>query len=346
MLRQVWLYGRILIGVALGVGVAFIIVREVQWTELLNQLAAFNWFLMIPVMGVVVASNTVRALRWRMLFHGRAPTATLLFFVENTGQGLNNLSPIRVVAEPIQFGYIALREGYERGAVLASIVLGRVSDLAITLGSLALGFAIFAPEGAGYLSVIILVLVGILVSVAVLSLFTHRITWFERFPVVRTYSAAWQELIAQPGKLASVMGVTLATWMTLGLAAYLVALSKGLEPNNSQNPVEIYVIIYVVVLGTMTLGAVLPGLPSAIGPFEAAAVAFLGFYGVDKEVALAFGLIIHAAFFIPPIIIALGTLIMFGPPWSTTHRVRRLRRERREARRSSAARRVAQEGDL
>ncbi len=346
MLRQFWLYGRILIGIALGVGVAYIIVREVHWGELLEQLSAFNWLVMIPVMGVVVASNTIRAVRWRMLYHGRAPTATLLFFVENTGQGLNNLSPIRVVAEPIQFGYLALREGYERGAVLASIVLGRVSDLAITLGSLAIGFAIFAPEGAQFLSIVILALVGVLVTVAVLSLYTHKITWFDRFPVVRTYSAAWKELIAQPGKLASVMGVTLATWMTLGLAAYLVALSNGLEPNNSENPVEIYVIIYVVVLGTMTLGSILPGLPSGIGPFEAAAVAFLGFYGVDKEVALAFGLIIHAAFFIPPIIIAIGTLITFGPPWSTQHRVRRLRRERREARGASAARRVAQEGDL
>lgn len=346
MLRQVWLYGRILIGVALGVGVAYIIVREVQWADLLEQLAEFNWLLMIPVMGVVVVSNAIRAFRWKKLFHGRAPTATLLFFVENTGQGLNNLAPIRVVAEPIQFGYIALREGYDRGGVLASIVLGRVSDLAITLGSLAVGFAVFAPEGAGYLSIIILVLVGILVAVAVLSLYTHKITWFDRFPIVRTYSAAWQELIAQPRKLASVMGMTLATWMTLGLAAYIVAFSNGLEPNNSQNVVEVYVIIYVVVLGTMTLGSVLPGLPSGIGPFEAAAVAFLGFYGVDKEAALAFGLIIHAAFFIPPIIIAIGTLIVFGPPWSTRHRVRRLRRERREARRASAARRAAQEGGL
>ena len=179
-----------------------------------------------------------------------------------------------------------------------------------------------------------------------LSLYTHKITWFDRFPVVRTYSRRGQELIRTAGELGLSMGVTLATWMTLGLAAYLVALSNGIEPNNSQNEIEVYVIIYVVVLGTMTLGSILPGLPSGIGPFEAAAVAFLGFYGVDKEVALAFGLIIHVAFFVPPTVIAIGTLIMFGPPWSTRHRVRRLRRERREARGSSAARRATQEGDL
>ena len=344
MASHVWLYGRILIGIALGVGVAYFIVREVRWAELLENLAEFNWYLMIPVMAIVVVSNAIRAVRWRMLFHGRAPNTRLLFFVENTGQGINNLAPIRVIAEPIQFGYIALREGYDRGSVLASIVLGRVSDLAVTLGSLAIGFTIFAPEGAGYLRIIILVLVGILVTIAALSLYTHKITWFDRFPIVRTYSAAWRELIAQPKKLISVMAVTLATWMTLGLAAYLVAFSKELAPNNSDNILEVYVIVYVVVLGTMTLGSVLPGLPSGIGPFEAAAVAFLGFYGVDKEAALAFALIIHVGFFVPPIIIAIGTLITFGPPWSTRHRLRRLRRERREARRASAARRAVREG--
>ncbi len=142
------------------------------------------------------------------------------------------------------------------------------------------------------------------------------------------------------------MGVTLATWLTLGLAAFVVALDKDLSPTGYGHPLQLFVIIYVVVLGTMTLGSVLPGLPSGIGPFEAAAVAFLGFYGVGKEAALAFGLIIHMGFFIPPIIIAIGTLIVFGPPWSTRHRVRRLRRERREARRASAARREAQEGGL
>ena len=346
MLRQLWLYGRILIGVALGVGVAYIIVREVHWAELLDQLSQFNWYLMIPVFAIVVASNAIRAVRWKMLFHGRAPSATLLFFVENTGQGLNNLAPIRVVAEPIQFGYIALREGYDRGAVLASIILGRVSDLAITLGSLALGFAIFKPDGAAYLQWVILTLVAIVVAIAVVSLYTHRITFFERFSLVRTYSAAWQELVGQPRKLFSVMGVTLATWLTLGLAAFVVALDKDLSPTGYGHPLQLFVIIYVVVLGTMTLGSVLPGLPSGIGPFEAAAVAFLGFYGVGKEAALAFGLIIHMGFFIPPILIAIGTLIVFGPPWSTRHRVRRLRRERREARRASAARMEAQEGGL
>ena len=210
--------------------------------------------------------------------------------------------------------------------------------------SLAIGFAIFVPQQAGlYLSVIILILMGVLIAIAVLSLYTHKITYFDRFSIFRTYSAAWQELIAQPKKLASVMGVTLATWLTLGLAAFVVALSKGLQPTGYEGYWQIFIIIYVVVLGTMTLGSILPGLPSGIGPFEAAAVAFLGFYGVDKEVALAFALIIHVGFFVPPIVIAIGTLIMFGPPWSTRDRVRRLRRERREMRRASGSRTEAPE---
>ena len=70
MLRQLWPYGRILIGILLGVGIAYIIVREVDWADLLSHLAAFNWYLMLPVFGIVIASNAIRAVRWRMLFHG------------------------------------------------------------------------------------------------------------------------------------------------------------------------------------------------------------------------------------------------------------------------------------
>ncbi len=346
MLRQIWLYGRILVGVAFGVGVAYFIVRGVDWPELLNQLSQFNWVLMAPVFGVVVASNAVRAYRWHMLFHREAPRPTFLFFVENTGQGLNNLAPIRVVAEPIQFGYVSLREGYDRGVVLASIILGRMTDLVVTLGSLAIGFAIFRAEGAAYLRWVILPLIGLVLIVAAISLYTHKITFFDRFPIFRTYSAAWQDLVGQPRRLISVLAVTLTQWLILGFAAFIVAVDQGIRLAGYTNDWQLFGVIYVVVIGTMTLGAVLPGLPSGIGPFEAAAVAFLGFYGVPKESALAFGLIIHMGLFIPPIVIAIGTLIIFGPPWSTRHRMRRLRRERRAARQAAAARSAAQEEEI
>ena len=345
-IRQLWLWGRIVAGIGLGIGIFWYVIQGVDFGALASQLAKFNWALMIPVFALVVMSAVVRAYRWRLLFHGGAPSLSLLFFVENTGLGLNSVAPIRVIAEPIQFGYLALREGYDRGVVLASIILGRVSDLAVTLGCIAIGFAIFPPHGAEILTWIVLGLTAVVIFVAVGSLFTHRFAWFDQFPIVRTYTAAWRELVGQPKKLALVGGVTLAQWLLLGAAAFLVFNNKGVDIAGNSQLWQTFGVIYVVMLGTMTLGSLIPGLPSGIGPFEAAAVAFLGFYGVAKEPALAFGLLIHLGFFVPPIVIAVITLIMFGPPWSTRHRVRRIRRERREARRAAAANREAQRAGL
>ena len=72
--------------------------------------------------------------------------------------------------------------------------------------------------------------------------------------------------------------------------------------------------ILVVTLATMTLGVTLPGLPSGIGPFEFAATLLLSLYGIQREPALAFGLIVHVTFLLPPILIAVATLSMSGPP--------------------------------
>ena len=345
-IRQIWLWGRVVAGIGLGAGIFWYVIQGVDFADLASQLASFNWALMIPVFALVVLSALVRAYRWRLLFHGGAPSLSLLFFVENTGVGLNSVAPIRVIAEPIQFGYIALREGYDRGVVLASIILGRVSDLVVTLGSIGIGFAIFPPHGAEILTWFVLALTGFVVFVAVASLFTHRFAWVDQFPIVRTYTAAWRELVGQPKKLALVVTVSLAQWLLLGAAAFLVFNNKGVDIAGNAQLWQTFGVIYVVMLGTMTLGSLIPGLPSGLGPFEAAAVAFLGFYGVAKEPALAFGLLIHLGFFLPPIVIAIITLIMFGPPWSTRHRVRRIRRERREARRAAAASRAAQIEEL
>ena len=341
-IRQLWLWARITAGIGLGVGIFWFVIQDVDFGALASHLAQFNWALMIPVFALVVLSAIVRAYRWRLLFHGAAPTVSLLFFVENAGVGLNSVAPIRVIAEPIQFGYLALREGYDRGVVLASIILGRVSDLVVTLGSIAIGFALFPPHGAEILTWIVLLLVAFVIFVAVGSLFTHRFAWVDQFPLVRTYTAAWRELVRQPKKLALVLGVTLAQWLILGVAAFLVFNNKDVDIAGNSQLWQTFGVIYVVMLGTMTLGSLIPGLPSGIGPFEAAAVAFLGFYGVAKEPALAFGLLIHLGFFVPPIVIAIITLIRFGPPWSTRHRVRRIRRERREARREASASRATQ----
>ena len=52
-----------------------------------------------------------------------------------------------------------------------------------------------------------------------------------------------------------------------------------------------------------------------------AATFFLPFYGVGETDPLAFGLVLHGTFLLPPIAIAVATLLIVGGPWPSRREV-------------------------
>ena len=255
---------RVLIGFSLGILLIWWLVRDIDARQFIDHLTGFSWILLIPVFVLVIASAVIRAARWRLLFHDRPPSVGRLFFVENTGIGINSVAPVRVLAEPVQFSYLAIRDGHDRGSVLASIVLSRVIDLMVTLSIIALGFLIFPPTGQ--LRAAVWGTMGALAlgaaAVVVFSLSTHRWGWLRTRPLVVTYGNAWRRLVAQPRRVVQVLLVTVVQWTLLGAAALIIARQVGINLH--------FPVILILTLATMTLGMVLPGLPSGIGPRKCA----------------------------------------------------------------------------
>ena len=60
------------------------------------------------------------------------------------------------------------------------------------------------------------------------------------------------------------------------------------------------------------LGMAMPSSPGAVGVFEAAVIFGLGLFGVDKELALAIGLLIHMMQYIPTTVAGLMVLLKSG----------------------------------
>jgi uncharacterized membrane protein YbhN (UPF0104 family) len=312
--KQLSLIVRIALGVGFGVALLWWLLRDIDAQELVRHLLDFSWERLVPILGLVLLSGVVRAYRWRLLFHDRAPSVSRLFLVEHTGIGVNSLAPVRVLAEPIQFGYLAIRDGYERGSVLASLVLGRVVDTFVTLGTIAVGAVFFPPSAPLRQFAWGALVLGIAVAIAVslFSLSMHRWRWLHRWHWLTTYGHAWRRLTARPRRMALIVAVTSLQWACVGLAAWLIARDVGIGLP--------FPAVYIVALGVMTLGFTLPGLPSGLGPFEFSATVLLALYGVSREMALAFGIIFHAVVLLPPVAIALLTLTVYGPPWATLRR--------------------------
>ncbi len=265
------------------------------------------------VLALMVAAAAVRAYRWSLLLPPGTLSVGRLFLVENTGIAFNSVSPVRVLAEPVQLAYLTLRFQCDVGTGLASLVLVRVIDLLVTLTLIVLGFMLIRPTTAVPRSVWsgIGMLFFAAVIVISISLLSGRTPWANRLRFVRPYTEAWHTLARQPRRFVWIIAVTAAFWFVKGGAAFVIA--RGLEIDFS------LALSLVLMLAVTTLGLTLPGLPSGLGPFEFAATLFLPLYGIVRIDALAFGLVLHAAFLLPPIVIAVATIITVGLPWPSRH---------------------------
>ena len=297
------------VGAAIGVALLWWAWRVVDGETLLLELREFPWHLLAPVLSILLLRAAVRAYRWRLLFFNDPPGLARLFFVETTGIGVNSIAPVRVLAEPVQFAYLTIRDGHDRGTVLATLIQVRVIDLIVTLSSIVVGFAVYAPSIQVPWEVWggILILAIVAVAVVVASFWLPAMHRLQRWSFITTYASAWRQVAMRPRRLAAILALTLAHLGLLGVAAWVIARGMGIE-------LELP-LMFMLVLAIFTTGLTLPGLPSGLGPIEAASVFFLSLYGVAEEPALAFGIVIHGAFMLPPIVIAVGTIAVTGLPW-------------------------------
>ena len=86
----------------------------------------------------------------------------------------------------------------------------------------------------------------------------------------------------------------------LGPAGWLLARETGIE-------ISLYLVL-VVVIGAIFFSTAVPGLPGAIGTFEFAAVSLLDLWGVPKEPALTFAIVLHLVLWLVPVSFTLVVL--------------------------------------
>ena len=100
---------RFLLGGAISLLLGWLSVRGIDWDLVVAQFQEFPVAWAVLSMIVVVVANILRACRWQALFVSQRLPLMRLFVVQNAGIGLNNLVPIRVVSEGVQFALLTLR---------------------------------------------------------------------------------------------------------------------------------------------------------------------------------------------------------------------------------------------
>lgn len=284
--------------------------RSVDLPELGRQLAATNWFWVVPAVAVAPLGLWARARRWRYLFPP-SPEPPGLVAANMIGYMANNVLPLRagefvriyVVARRIA----AQREGSVTGGLWlagATIVVERILDsltLVLILGVLIL--LIPVPPALEYAAAVVLVVdLAAATALATLALapdFSRRLLsrLTRRRPALQHRAERALALILRglegirvPAHRLPLLAWTVVAWCLPAAGAW--ALLRAMH-------LPLPVIAGWTVMTFVGFGISIPSAPGYVGVWHAATVLALSIFGVGQATALGYALLYHASQFVP-----------------------------------------------
>lgn len=257
-------------------------------------------------LGMVGLDMACVGLRLRWISGGRASFAGA-FNAGMLGLGLNNVVPAKL-GELAKAAALRRDAGVPLGQALGMVFWERFADLHALIVMALFAAAFHGKRLAA--APLAAVVAGLWVGLAVLRLWpglARRMVGLLHFDRLKAFAADVLDHLAERrgARFFAVLAVaTAATW-SLYCAQYFLVLwwGAGLDLSFGQ-------VLSVFVFGA--LGLAVPSSPGGVGVYEAVMVAVLTGLGVDKEQALAAGLVYHAVYYFPVTAYALGLLARSG----------------------------------
>ncbi len=300
-----------LVGIPIGLFFLWLAVRNADLDAVWDSLREADARLVALAIGAFAFVYAFQSARWRRI--AATPQVGFPRFYEMTvsGVAVNNVLPGRI-GDFLRARWLGLDAGMAGGKAFGTVVLDRAFDLVVLVGLLVVGIA--AVASSGWLVELAAAGVVVLLGFAGVLLFSRK--YIERRDrdrrergFVRRLVRDTVERLAEPfGRrhLLVWLGLSLGAWATWAVAALLVA--RALD-------VELSLTEALFVTAVLNLGSAVPSSPGYVGTYEWLGVASLGLLGVDDEPALAFTLLVHAAWYVPTTLfgaIALGTRAVTG----------------------------------
>jgi uncharacterized protein (TIRG00374 family) len=306
------------VGVPIGLFFLWLALRDADFDAVrrsLQEADAGLVALAIAAFGVVYAFQSAR---WRKI--ASTPGVRLARFYEMTvsGVAVNNVLPGRI-GDLLRARWLGLSARIPAGRAFGTVILDRVCDFVVLVALLVVGIAAVASSewlvrlAAGSLLVLVAFGVALLFARTYIG---RRERGRRSRGLVRRLVRDTVEVLAEPlGRRRPVvwLGLSLVAWVTWAVAADLVARSLG---------IDLSITDALFVTAVLNLGSAVPSSPGYVGTYEWLGVASLGLLDVPHEQALAFTILLHAAWYVPTTIAGGVALSVRG--------VRQLRRSRAE----------------
>lgn len=297
------------IGLAVAGLAMWAILRGLDWQAVKRALseADYRWVALgiCAILGTVVA----RVWRWQTLLYRDAVTFPVVLMGILVGQVVNTAVPMMRSGDVARTLWISRRKTLGISQIAGSIVLEKVWDL-MMLGAfgVALLMAIPLPQwftqstwgmvlalGAG----LVVLYLGLHWQEPLLGLIAKVL---QRFP-----GRVGQFLMPQLGELVTALDAirhpgasiraglwSMAYWLFGVIANWAVMQAFGVG--------ELWPATFLMV--TLMLGGAAVPTPARIGVFEGICVVSLGLFGIERDLALAIGFVLHVVVLGPPLVLA------------------------------------------
>jgi len=301
---------QILAGIAISALALYIVLRDVEWDEVLNRIEEANDWLLALAVAMMLATMVIRAVRWRIVLRVAVHLRLWhLYGSLNVMYFLNNLLPLQV-GDLARAYLLSELDHLSMTRTLSTQVVERVLDV-LTLLAILLVLALFidVPASVRAPSIALAAIFGTIAAtlLVVASRRERALSITDRLlgiapapsrPKLRAMAASAVDglsALSDRGTFAVLLGYTLVLWLSVGLVVYVCILAFDL-------PLGYGPALFLVV--ATTFGFFVPSTPGSFGVYHAIVIAVLtNIFDIDRNAAVSFALIVHLVFYLPPMVI-------------------------------------------
>ncbi|MCJ7680809.1 MAG: flippase-like domain-containing protein [Candidatus Aminicenantes bacterium] len=301
---------RIILGLAVTVLALWLTFKDISWPLLWDSLRRINlWW---TALALVVPLATVYALgiRWRILLDSDTPLSLgKLFQLNIISQFANIIMPARL-GDVLRI-YLGSRQfGLSAAHVTGTVVIEKGMDFIVFVAFWAVVPPLLAVRegirGTGIAVVLCLAVLAVIVLLAWKREFILRMgrvfsrilpgRFRDRFNDLLERSIQPFALFKDSRKVLVLVLLTFVFVLGMVFTNHILFLALGL-------PLSFGAAL--VVLLALQVANLPPSTPGKVGIFQYAVILALSWFGVEKDVALAYGLVLHVVAFLPKIILGL-----------------------------------------
>lgn len=303
---------RVWIGFAVSIVFLYFAFRGQDVEAIREALRRANYWYLIPALALYFIGVYLRSYRWAYVLRAvRSMSARELFPVVVIGYMANNVLPLRA-GELVRSYVLSTRTGIRKTSILATIGVERIFDgltmlLFILVASLFIGLTAQLENVTVIAAVLfggVLGLLGAMTTKWVQEMLVSRLLPLlprvVRGPAERMLESVFTGLsvLRRRNDLIVVSAVSVVAWLFEASMYLVIAVGFGLELSFAA---------ILLVTAVANLATLIPSSPGYVGPFEAGVLlALVGAVGIQREVALSFAIVVHAALYLPITLWGLG----------------------------------------